>query len=715
MNEYDDYLESYFIDFFKNMPSVSIPRDITLENLIILASKVEYSLWTSSKDVNRIFGGTTFGVSQPDGQMLTVKTVLRRDNNLVFRNAVTLERLSPPPLPWELLGLTGKQTGFPSQAFYFINFYSWKEKSDWKTAVTKLAQKLGLTVNTPMTYKLNCQEFIPEDLSRLRVIHLYGFPDAKRYFSHFIFTRYFDNKKVLLPLHWTGWGYYIPWYFFSKEQLLFFNQNKLTFTPKPIIILTDSIELAGINQRILDKAMVENIVWISWYGELNAVKIMNWTLFKGSRIYYLLLEHSGFGGKLVYETALAVKQQLDKVGVAEFKYISYLAAGINRTTQSSVVASVPTLYCPDEFEVAMTQEQKTLPITLSAFKDDPARLTRGRKILLTPLIRERSATLIWGKPQSGKTWVAANMALAMAIGKPALKGWCPQGRSSTILYIHGEAEGDRSLEGKLIVLSNTFPVSSQVIIRPQPLVSGAALSPIVWYKNHPANFFYWPIDKRQHISDDQYFTAIIQLAQAVTTSSPLGTIILDNVFSIVPSAWTLQNVLIRELKSAGWAVIIVAAPASSLREVETPWLNQPSVRVKVKPEFINHAYVDSIIKVKKRSCKDGKLTLGINIKSPWCAGSTSKFDCFIDFTATPAIFEQVKQNSRWAAALKKPRQQLISEIEWLAQQGAKERQIAETLGITLSMVKKLRREAGLTKRRSKPYQYPENLRYPSLS
>ena len=39
MNEYDGYVEDYLIKFFKNMPSAFIPRDIDLENQIILACK----------------------------------------------------------------------------------------------------------------------------------------------------------------------------------------------------------------------------------------------------------------------------------------------------------------------------------------------------------------------------------------------------------------------------------------------------------------------------------------------------------------------------------------------------------------------------------------------------------------------------------------------------------------------------------------------------
>jgi len=703
MTDYDNYLMNYLYHSFKNMGADRIPRDRRMEEEIILASKVEYCLESDKSMIFQLFNNKLpdeiqIGTDKKQQQNILLK------NGKVYGGTTTLAHWGIP-----------EAQHIPLFHFPMIDFYCTYQNRSFVSVVNQIARAFEITVNQSITPCIDARVFSGNSSTQSAGQRIFWYDTPSDFGAVFVY--YFTDKKFFIPFHViASFSPQCFAFFMAKgEKHPLFNFSRLCPMHKQLVILTDSIELAQTNQVNLLRADVYDIVWISWYGEWANIEKIDWSPLKGARVYYLLKEHSGFGGRTVYETALAVKQQLDKVGVAEFKYISYLAAGINRTTQSSVVASVPTLYCPDEFEVAMTQEQRTLPITLAAFKDDLARLTCSRKILLTPLIRERSATLIWGKPQSGKTWFAANMAMAMAIGKPALKGWCPQGRSSTILYIHGEAEGDRSLEGKLIVLSKTFPASSQGIILPQPLVSGAALSPIVWYKKHPANFFYWPIDKRQHISDDRYFTDIIQLAQTVTNSSPPGTIILDNVFSIAPSAWTLQNVLIRELKSAGWAVIIVAAPASSLREVETPWLNQPSVRVKVKPEFINHAYVDSIIKVKKRSCKDGKLTLGINIKSPWCAGSTSKFDCFIDFTATPAIFEKVKQNSSWAAALKKPRQQLISEIKWWDQQGAKERQIAETLGITLSMVKKLKREAGLTKRRSKPYQYPANLRYPSLS
>ena len=157
---------------------------------------------------------------------------------------------------------------------------------------------------------------------------LYGFYiDDVNILSHLLFVRYFDNKKIVLPLHWLE-GLGIPWHFFPDERSPFFNQVYLSGNI-PIVILTDSVELAGINQEILDRAQNPDIAWLSWYGEHNAVEKMDWSLLKGCRVYYLLLEHSGFGGKRVYDTALAVKKKLDEVGVAEFKFISYLAAGID--------------------------------------------------------------------------------------------------------------------------------------------------------------------------------------------------------------------------------------------------------------------------------------------------------------------------------------------------------------------------------------------------
>ena len=58
-------------------------------------------------------------------------------------------------------------------------------------------------------------------------------------------------------------------------------------------------------------------------------------------------------------------------------------------------------------------------------------------------------------------------------------------------------------------------------------------------------------------------------------------------------------------------------------------------------------------------------------------------------TADPPVFDQVKpEKTRWSESLKKPRVELERAVTELHQKGFKGQQIADKLGITLSMVKK---------------------------
>jgi len=701
MNEYDGYVEDYLIRFFKNMPSTLIPRDRTLENQIILACKVEYSIRFSPEEtITQILGSTTLSIKGADGKIWNIIARKNCDGYFELHGADNNSVSSFLCGEWNEFGYNLRNF-FPRLGLHFIEAYRIIKNTDRYSAIAELAKQFNLKAETPISCRTKRFRFLKNHLLGLRISKLYGFYiEGDDTLSHLLFVRYFDNKKIVLPLHWLE-GLGIPWHFFPDERSPFFNQAYLFGGHVPIVVLTDSIELAGINQEILDRAQNPDIAWISWYGERNAVEKMDWTLLKGCRVYYLLLAHSGFGGKTVYETALAVKRKLDEVGVAEFKFISCLAAGINNAEQSKVDAPIPTIYNADEFEPAMARERQTLPPTFAAFQNDLARLTRGRKVLLAPLIRERSATLIWGMPKSGKTWFAAHMAMAMALGKPGFQNWSPLAHRSTILYIHGESEGDVSLEEKLTVLAKIFSSHATIAINPNAFLSGITMQPVVYCNDQPINFTVQLLDKRCTPPALDLYSAILHLSQTIEKSAPPGVIILDDVFFSSPQTWTLQNMLIRDLKSAGWAIIIVAGP--QLAPAETgiiALLNSLADVHKSTPEFIDRAQVDSIIRIKKRSCKDGKLMIGVKIESPWVNAVNSKFDCYLDSIANPPSFEKVKRDEpRWSAPLKKSRVELVREVTELHQKGFKGQQVADKLGITLSMVKKIKREWGLSKPR----------------
>jgi len=705
MNEYDGYVEDYLIRFFRNMPSVFIPRNIALENQIIRAGKIEYLLNSSIENFMKAFKQNWLNINNKKFCInieRTTKGGIVVEPKEQFRTLMAQQRLTL----LDLLGCTQNNNSRQEyqNKFELIKLYQIYRKIDLNSdAVDLLSRELDVTPDTiiePVFNIKSCTLRIGQTFDFFRLWHFFNVNSNLS--NCFAITRYLDNKKVMLPLHWSQ-APQLSWTFFPGAQPPFFNQSRLDNNLRSIVLLTDSIELAGINQRNLDCAMVADIAWLSWYGERNAVEKMDWSLLKGCRVYYLLLEHSGFGGKTVYETALAVKRKLDTVGVAEFKFISYLAAGIDYVEQSKVAAPIPTIYSADEFEPAMARERQTLPPAFATFQNDLARLTRGRKVLLTPLIRERSATLIWGMPKSGKTWFAANMALAMALGKPAFQNWSPLAHRSTILYIHGESEGDISLEEKLTVLSKTLSAHTPITINPNAFLSERTMQPVVYVNNLPINYYVQLLDTRWPQPDLELYSAIICLSKTIEKSVPPGVIILDDVFFSSPQTWALQNMLIRDLKSAGWAIIIVAGPQLAPVGIGfSALLNSQAVVHKATPEFIDHAQVDSIIKIKKRSCKDGKLTIGVKIESPWVNADDSKFDCYLDSIANPPVFEHVKrEKTRWPEPLKKPRIELVREVTELHQKGFKGQQIADKLRITLSMVKKIKREWGLSKPRVK--------------
>lgn len=688
MDEYDDYIENYLIHDFKNMKADLIPRDYETEDKICLASKIEYFLQTSQDNFLKCFGGMTIKASDKntytihftkEGHFWKMTYVDHEGRELYIRDIGTASIL-------EELGICAKDV--PPLVTPIINLYRCFKATSLDDAIFQLAQLLDINKDTPIDHvklspmfewdsKAFLEYFI--NICEYRVCGIsYGL----------ILIKYLGEKKVLIPTCRFPTNHYCFFPFSSENNTfpLFNAFNRMN--SMPIVILTDSIELAGINQLLLDRARVSEITWISWLGEGKTISNFDWSLLKDHRVYYLLKEHSGQGGKLVYNTSKAVKNKLDQIGVKEFKYVSYLDDGIDLEVPSRRSKPIPVIYTVDEFEKVMSTKDPSLPLSLKEFRNDLSRLAPSRPLLMSPFIYSRSATSIV-RDSDSTTWFTLNMAFALSRGLRAFEGWCSGGKPATVLYLYGEDGGYFSLGEKLMTILKVFTDRDKIpfeqFANPILPFSGSHPQPFPMRKdgtNCFSNFSWNNIDKRLGLQDFQIaeFVNFQAASMGNQMQQERKLLVLDNLFSNSIESLAIQNNLIREFKRSGWAIVVVADA-----EKET-----------------NKLSVDSVIKVKNRTTDEGILKISVNVESLF-KGET-KFICKLDFNAGHPTFIKIKNHEpKWPDPLKRPRRQLIADVLQLRYNGLKGQAIADKLGLSLSMVKKLTTEGTGSKPKNKQW------------
>jgi KaiC/GvpD/RAD55 family RecA-like ATPase/DNA-binding NarL/FixJ family response regulator len=274
-------------------------------------------------------------------------------------------------------------------------------------------------------------------------------------FSHFVNVRDFTttiiekNSKTILPI--TAWT--TP----KIEKRLYLNlppfeafhlnsELEITQNPEAIVMLTESLEIAAENKS---NNANENVIWASWYGEHKAVNFVDWSCLKGGAVYYFITEYTGVSIKEAYETAYAVYQQLQDVKKINLHFIEY-------SHKTSTNSKFHFMSCKEFAKQAMAilgeddsyafEGLKPLTMKELIYLDLPE-----RKLLLDPIMHERSTTLLYAQTNVGKTWLALCMAYTIAVGGTLFERW-KTGKARKVLYIDSEMD-QSSLQKRIKLIS----------------------------------------------------------------------------------------------------------------------------------------------------------------------------------------------------------------------------------------------------------------------
>ena len=276
-------------------------------------------------------------------------------------------------------------------------------------------------------------------------------------------------SKVLLPR--TVWrergGWYTHQYCVPHPWELqpLYNQHLLHAMPDAAVVLTDSIEIAELNQGD------SNFVWVSWLCEEGCYKQVDWSALSGRNFYCLVTNHSGKSLEEAYVEAGELLAHWDKkpeVGVSPCCFVQ-------------VCIDYPELRCPDDWPHSVIrtydEEQPKVAQEGVVFMDWPGfgkNLERARAALrprspfrpvaeapdtdddgesavspggymLWPVVMPGCTTTIYAKEGSGKTNFTLAMAASIVAGRPFLRDRCwsvPVGfGDASVVYFDFESAG----------------------------------------------------------------------------------------------------------------------------------------------------------------------------------------------------------------------------------------------------------------------------------
>lgn len=500
---------------------------------------------------------------------------------------------------------------------------------------------------------------IPEPMTRFNAYeHLYFFSEDGVAYYRGVLYRKQENSKLLIPFC-SGTKTYPFWP--EKIQPIFYNTQ---FVEKAhAVILTDDIAGADFYQTQLLRLNNFDIVWLSWYGDL---KLYPWEQLKDKQVYFFMEQHSELSYKQMLETASEVQEQLRAVGGPELSLIFMNPDEI--LGLSPYRTNIPMIINLEEWKnwTANFRVQGSDPFDYFKHKVAPR---PNLPVLLNPtpfahFIVHGNRILVTG---SGNRKEMLLLALLTPFCSDTLMPASPKG---TVLfvrhdqsYFHDWAATLQGNHGLNVSDLNQWQLSNN-ISGPYPLLL-----------DMPLNIS--TLDPKS-TSDCQHLLTLIE--QTVWRQNAEGpkVLVLDSLSQFLVKVLNSTLLFLENLYNNGWTVFFVESR-------RTPYLKA--------------FHCDQVIVVEPSPVCTGNEV--VCSTETLIHGKIKKFYSINLVDRNQPILKESSYN-RKSPGLLQPRQQLVEELKRLKREGAKGKEIAERLQISESMVKKLKREYGLSKPRFRP-------------
>ena len=507
---------------------------------------------------------------------------------------------------------------------------------------------------------------IPEPVDRFNVYeHLYFFSeDGATYYWGVLYRRQ-ENSKLVIPFcsgknnSYSFWPENFPLTFYNTQ---FVGQAHA-------IILTDDIAGADFYQSQFLRSGNSDLAWISWYGDLTHYP---WEQLKEKKIYFFMEQHSGLNYEQMLETAIRVQEQLRAVGGPGLSLIFMNPDEI--LGLSPYRTNIPMIINLEEWKnwTANFRIQGSDPFDYFKHKVAP-RPRHSTPFGIAPSLVYGNRILVTGPGNRKEIFL---LALLTPFCSYTLM---PASSKGTVLfvrhdqsYFHDWAATLQGNHGLNVSDLNQWQLSNN-ISGPYPLLL-----------DMPLNIS--TLDPKS-TSDCQHLLTLIE--QAVWRQNTEGSkvLVLDSLSQFLVKVLNSTLLFLENLYNNGWTVFFVESR-------RTPYLKA--------------FHCDQVIVVEPSAVCTGNEV--VCSTETLIHGKIKKFYSINLVDRNQPILKESSYN-RKSPGLLWPRWQLEKELIRLFRAGAKGKEIAERLQISESMVKKLKREYGLSKPRSRPDLNPSGNNY----
>lgn len=501
-------------------------------------------------------------------------------------------------------------------------------------------------------------------------------------YYHGVFYFQHEKSKLVIPYCVRACSDIIPYshisentthYSFWHHKLprVFFNSNYMPEIRTQAVILTDDIACAEFYQTQLLRSGNFDLAWLSWYGDL---KLYPWEQLKDKQVYFFMGPHSGLSYAQMLETASEVQEQLRAVGGSKLSLIFMNSNEFLGAWASPYKENIPMIINLEEWKNRTANLRIQGSDSFDCFKHKVA----PRPRLFTPF--GIAPSLVYGNrilvTGPGNRKEIFLLALLTPFCSYTLM---PASSKGTVLfvrhdqsYFHDWAATLQGNHGLNVSDLNQWQLSNN-ISGPYPLLL-----------DMPLNIS--TLDPKS-TSDCQHLLTLIE--QAVWRQNTEGSkvLVLDSLSQFLVKVLNSTLLFLENLYNNGWTVFFVESR-------RTPYLKA--------------FHCDQVIVVEPSAVCTGNEV--VCSTETLIHGKIKKFYSINLVDRNQPILKESSYN-RKPAGLLRPRWQLEKELIRLFRAGAKGKEIAERLQISESMVKKLKREYGLSKPRSRPDLNPSGNNY----
>jgi transposase len=532
---------------------------------------------------------------------------------------------------------------------------------------------------------------LPEDTEDDVAWFAYG-RNKKGYITQTIF-RDTANKVILPVTAWTheraGFRFYLN---LPPHAPLLTNLPAILGNRDARIIVTSSIEIAVPNGA---RQSDEEVVWTTWYGEAEAVPLIDWACLKGREVFYLIAPDPHCPPESAcdreYDTAHAVCEELSDLRGVRLVFVE-MRAELAEGEQDRDPFEGAAVWSPDEFAEVYRRHRllgrppakpgQFAPLSMK-------QLVAGKPILrpfvLAPIIAEKSITLMYARTGIGKTWVALSLAAAVAHGTVLFGQWRAE-KPRKVLYVDSEMTS-QSLGARIDVVSRM-------------MFDGKRLP-----RKHHANFL--SISRNRSTSDVEEFKK--EVAEYVAAEG-VELVVLDNLTAFTQhndsaKAWEETHIWVDALRESDCALLIIHHEnrAGGQRGTSATTNAVDNVLHLVDPEVPRKDGDELVMKVKVEKGRDIHgaarrpflAVIAPNARRPYCKREElPKTDSdYVEHVDNPTTADEKGASGRAYRRTKAQKEELQAAAIAKLAEGLSVEQTADALGVSRSRIYRI---SGLT-------------------